>query len=140
MIGTGESRKEGVCAPFTVCKRLCCMSSRDLVECRIGNISGPNRRRSVNNWLEGLHYLGVAGAAVVLRIRLRLPEAVTNGFRQIRRDKSDFIQKSLLLAQHGNYFLLDQARKFRRGFRFELHDYMTCKHNCAPLVLSYFVR
>jgi len=113
------------------------MSGRDLVECRIGNISGPNRRRSVNNWLEGLHYLGVAGAAVVLCIRLRLPEAVTNGFRKIRRDKSDLIQKSLLLAQHGNYFLLNQAGKFRGSLCFESNYYMTSKHTYAPLVLSY---
>ena len=76
-------------------------------------------------------------AAVSLCIRFRLPEAVTDGFREIGRDKSDFIQEPLLLAQYGNYFPLNQAGKFRSGLRFELHYYIPCKHTLVPLVLSY---
>src|ERR1051326_4356963 len=98
MIGTGESQKEGGRAPSTICKRLRCMSSRDLVKCRVGNIGGADRRRSVQDSLQGFHDLGITLAAVGLRIRLRRPEAVTNGFGKIRRDKGDFIQKTLLLA------------------------------------------
>src|ERR1044071_4767385 len=137
MTGIGESRKEGGWAPFTARQRLFCMSSRDLVECRIGNIRGSDRRCSINDGLQRLHDLGVTGAAVSLCVGLRLPEAVTNGFRKIGRDKGNFIHESLLLTQHGNYFLLNQAGKFRGGFRFELNYYMTGKHTAAPLVLSY---
>src|SRR5205807_4534273 len=109
MIGTGESRKDGGRAAFN--KRLRCMSRRNLVECRIRNIGSCHRRRSIQDCLQGLQDLGITLAAVGLRIRLRRPEAVTNGFGKIRRDKGDFIQEALLLAQHWNYFVLHEANR-----------------------------
>src|SRR5436190_24384638 len=134
MIGTGESRKEDCRATSTNSQRLRSMSSRNLMECRIGNSGGSHRRRSVQDSLQRFHYLGITTAAVGLGIRLRFPEAVTNRFRKIRRDTSNHIKKTLLLAQHRNYFLLNQAGKFRGGLRFESNDYMTRKHTFAPLV------
>src|SRR5213082_2253804 len=136
MIGTGESRKDGGRAAFN--KRLRCMSRRNLVECRIGNIDSSHRRHSIQDCLQRFQDLGITLAAVGLRIRLRRPEAVTNGFGKIGRDKGDFIQEALLLAQHWNYFVLHQSRKFRRSLRFKSNDYMTSKHAYAPLVLSYW--
>jgi hypothetical protein len=56
------------------------------------------------------------------------PETVTNGFGEIRGDKDNFIQKSLLLAQHGNYCRLNQAGKFRGSLGFESNYDVTSKH------------
>src|SRR5437667_12497948 len=114
--------------PLAARKRLRCLSSRDLVECRIRYIGGSYGRRSFDNSRQGFHDLRITGAVVSFRICLGFPEAVTNGFSEIRRDKGDFIQEPLLLAQHWDYFLLNQAGKFRGTLRFEFNYYMACKH------------
>src|SRR6185436_169109 len=134
--GTGESRKEGIRAPSTICTRLCCMSSRNLVKCRVGNSGGSHCRPSRYYCPQRLNYLGIDLAGVGLRVRLRLPEAVPHGFREIRGDKDNFIQKSLLLAQHRNDFLFHQAGKFRGSLGFESNYYMTSKHIYAPVVFK----
>src|SRR5258705_10576556 len=103
------------------------MSRRDLVKGRIGNVGSSYRRRYLYDCLETLHDLGITGAVVVLCIRLCLPETVTHGFREIRRDKGNFIQESLLLAEQWNYFPLNQTGKFRGALGLESHQYMTSK-------------
>lgn len=104
------------------------MSSRNLVECRIGNSRGSHRRRTVYDSLEGFHYFGITGAVVGLSIILRRPEAGTHDFRKIGRNTSDEILEPFLPAQHGNYFPLNQAGKFGGALRFESNQHMTSKH------------
>src|SRR6185369_636666 len=94
-------------------------------------MGSSDRRGSRQHRLQRLNYLKKTLATVSLRIRLRLPEAVANRFSEIRRDKDNFIEESLLLAQHGNYLCLNQARKFRGGLGFESNYYVTSKHTYA---------
>ena len=94
-------------------------------------MGSSDRRSSRQHRLQRLNYLKKTLATVGLRIRLRLPEAVTDGLGEIRRDKDNLIQESLLLAQHGNYLRLNQAGKFGGGLGFESNYYVTSKHTYA---------
>src|SRR5204862_4552582 len=106
----------------------------DLVERRVGNLVGPNLRRSVNDGRQGLQHCWISVAAIRLRVLLPVPQADGNGVLAVGGEERELVGEPVLFPKPGQDVRLDRLGKLTAGIGLRMHGNLSRVHMHPPWV------
>src|SRR2546425_403661 len=102
--------------------------SGDLVEGRVGNLVGPNLRRSLNHGREVLQHFGIGVAAIGVRVLFPIPQTDGDGVLAVWIEERELVCEAGLFPKSRQDVLLDRPGKLSAGIALEMHRHLSCVH------------
>src|SRR3989442_12164959 len=100
----------------------------DLVEGRVRNLEGLNRRCSLNHLRQARQHLRIDVAAIVVRVLFPIPQTDRNRFGAVRGNERNLVFEAILLPQQGQNVLLERLGKLTGRVGLQMHGHIACVH------------
>src|SRR6266516_3185199 len=100
----------------------------DLVEGRVRDLEGLNRRCSLNHLRQARQHLRIDVAAIVVRVLFPIPQTDRNRFGAVRGHERNLVLEAILFPQQGQDVLLERLGKLTGRVGLQMHGHIACVH------------
>src|SRR2546422_5174990 len=100
----------------------------DLVEGRVRNLEGLNRRCSLNHLRQARQHLRIDVAAIVVRALFPIPQTDRHRFGAVRGNEGNLVLEALLFPKQGQDVLLERLGKLTGRVGLQMQGHIACVH------------